>query len=72
MESVEHFIQECQNYEGLREGLSVKCHQLMEICGWTSTSVLDLRMKDNNEEFRLLLTEIFDEYLERSEWFSKM
>lgn len=72
VESVEHYIQECQNYEDLRERLSVKLHQLTGICEWTPALFLDLRMKDKNEEFRLQLTETFDEFLERSKRFLKI
>ena len=72
MESVEHYIQECQNYEDLRERLSVKLHQLTGICEWTPALFLDLRMKNKNEEFRLQLTETFDEFLERSKQFLKI
>ena len=62
VESVEHYIQECQNYKDLTECLSVKLHQLTGICKWSSPSFLDLRLKDSNKEFRLQLTETFDEF----------
>ena len=63
---------EYQDYEDQIGSLSVKIHQLTGICEWTPTLFLDLRMKDKNEEFRLQLTETFDEFLERSERFSKI
>ena len=72
VESAVHYIQECQNYDNLRECLSVKLHQLTGICEWTLALFLDLRMKDKNEEFRLQLMETFDEFLERSKWFLKI
>ena len=55
-----------QNYEDASEGLSVKLHQLTRNCEWTPTLFLDLRMKDNNEEFGLQLMQIFAETLDRS------
>ncbi|MEW8544656.1 MAG: reverse transcriptase domain-containing protein [Candidatus Thiodiazotropha sp.] len=72
VESVEHYIQECQKYEDIREYLSVKLHQLTGICEWTPALFLDLKVKDIHEEFRLQLTEIFDEFIEKSKRFSKM
>ena len=72
VEYVELYIHECQNYEDLRERLSVKLHQLTGICECTPALFLDLRMKDKNEEFRPQLTETLDEFLERSKRFLKI
>lgn len=70
VESVQHYIQECENYENLREELSVKLFQMTGLSEWTPDLFLNVNVRDDYEENRLQLMEIFDEFVKRSARFT--
>ena len=66
IESREHYIMECENLQDLRERLRVKLWNQTGLDIWLTDMFLAVSKKDDYYQDRIIITEIFDEFLEES------
>ena len=60
-----HYIMECSNLQDLRERLRLKLWQQTGL-DWLIEIFLTISIKDDYEQDRLIINEVFEEFLERS------
>ena len=66
IESCEHYLMECEELQDLRERLKVKMWQQTGKDLWTMEVFLTVTSKDEYEQERIIITDILEEFLERS------
>ena len=66
IETVDHYIMECEEFQDLREGLRVKLWQQTGLDLWSMEVFLTVTDKDEYYQERIIINDILEEFLERS------
>ena len=66
IESCEHYVIECSDLQDLRERLRFKIWQQTGLDIWSMEAFLTIAIKDQYEQDRLIINEVFEEFLEKS------
>ena len=66
VETVEHYIEECPEIDNLREELRVKLMQQAGLNLWSGDLFLTIKRVDEFKEERIIIQDIFEEFLTRS------
>ena len=66
VETVDHYIMECEEFQDLREGLRVKLWQQTGLDIWSVEVFLTVTIKDEYYQDRIIINDILEEFLERS------
>ncbi|MEW8547060.1 MAG: ribonuclease H family protein, partial [Candidatus Thiodiazotropha sp.] len=71
VETCEHYVEDCTEYMDLRDQLKVKLMQQTGLNMWALDLFLTVKQKDEFHEQRIIISEIFEEFLEKSRRFIK-
>ena len=71
-ETREHYVEDCPEYTDVREELRVRLMQHTGINDWSLDLFLAIKPKDDYQEERLVIRDIFYEFLERTDRLLKL